>query len=196
MEYPYVSEFPYRAEVRLLRWGESSSAGRTITLELPPDNGEAHPFRGLPTGHTHGQRFRMQFSIISDDEQPIPPAGSLNPSDRKDHPATAPSVERAGHLSTKAQPPAGGNSAKERRPWHTLPPQQRAGMLCSDVGFQKWVSEKAGWQCDEQDARDWLCMRLGIQSRAELATDPEAAALFDEIDRQFMRDSGRAVEVR
>lgn len=172
--------FPYAAEVRLLRWGESSSAGRTITLELPPDDGEAHPFRGLPTGHTHGQRFRMQFSIISDDEQPTPPAGAQ---DRKD-------------ARLSGDPPAGGNSVKERRPWHTLPPQQRAGMLCSDAGFQKWVSRQAGWKCDEQDARDWLCMRLGIQSRAELATDPEAAERFDAIDRQFMLEAGRAVEVR
>lgn len=66
---------PYEAEVRLIRWGDSSAAGRTITLELPYDAGEGHPFKGLPTGHKHGQRMRMTFSMIDDDEtvSPDPP---------------------------------------------------------------------------------------------------------------------------
>ena len=52
-------------EVRLLRWGESSQAGRTVTFLLPED-GE-HPFRGMKTGKT-GDLFAMALAKIADTE--------------------------------------------------------------------------------------------------------------------------------
>jgi hypothetical protein len=84
----------------------------------------------------------------------------------------------------------------DRRPWRTLPLQQRAGMLCADKGFQKWVSKKAGWECDEQDARDWLCMQVGVKSRSEIPANIDAQQLFQQLESDFMHDSGRAIEVR
>lgn len=57
-------------EVQLMRWGESSSSGRTVTFWLPDDPGE-HPFKGMTTrsGKTKpGQRFAMALALITDDE--------------------------------------------------------------------------------------------------------------------------------
>ncbi len=52
--------------VRLLRWGDSSSSGRTVTLKLPDDE-EDHPFKGLPVGAKNGQLLEMEIAIVEDD---------------------------------------------------------------------------------------------------------------------------------
>ncbi len=53
-------------EVILLRWGDSSAQGRTVTFLLPEDAGE-HPFKGERNGKT-GQRYAMALAKIGDDE--------------------------------------------------------------------------------------------------------------------------------
>lgn len=61
----------YADEALLLRWGDSSTNGRTLTLQLQ-EHGE-HPFRGLPSGK-NGQRVMIAVTLIGDDEQPAAPA--------------------------------------------------------------------------------------------------------------------------
>lgn len=48
--------------VRLLRWGDSSSSGRTVTFKLPDDE-EDHPFKGLDVGSKNGQLLEMEIAI-------------------------------------------------------------------------------------------------------------------------------------
>ena len=48
--------------VRLLRWGDSSSSGRTVTFKLPDDE-EDHPFKGLEVGSRNGQLLEMEIAI-------------------------------------------------------------------------------------------------------------------------------------
>ena len=60
----------YADEALLLRWGDSSTNGRTVTLQLQ-ENGD-HPFRGLPSGK-NGQRVMIAVTLIGDDEQPAAP---------------------------------------------------------------------------------------------------------------------------
>ena len=52
--------------VRLLRWGDSSASGRTVTLKLPDDDDE-HPFKGLPVRSKNGQLLEMEIAIVDDD---------------------------------------------------------------------------------------------------------------------------------
>lgn len=186
------NRFRFEAETRLIRWGESSAAGRTITLELPPDDGASHPFRGFPTGHTQGQRFRMQFDAIADDEQTNSPAGAPSTppqsNNRKDITAAAEPDGNA-RSPTDASAPAGGH--KERQPWDTLPLKRRAGILCSDKAFQKFVSVKSGWECDEEDAASWLRIFLGINSRKDLDHMPEMAWPLEKIRAEFLEWAGR-----
>lgn len=194
----------FEAEVRLIRWGESSSAGRTITLELPPDDGAAHPFRGFPTGHTGGQRFRMQFDAIDDSEQLAPPnsPASSKPSPSEGEGISNPKYQERATVAGKdrtsePQSKLAGETHKDRRPWETLPPQTKAGILCSDGGFQKYVRELTGWTADEQAATVWLREELGILSRKELEGRPDLEAKLGEIRADFMEWAGRvSVPVR
>lgn len=48
--------------VRLLRWGDSSSSGRTVTFKLPDDEKD-HPFKGLDVGSKNGQLLEMEIAI-------------------------------------------------------------------------------------------------------------------------------------
>ena len=60
----------YADEALVLRWGDSSTTGRTVTLQLQ-EHGD-HPFRGLPSGK-NGQRVMIAVTLIGDDEQPAKP---------------------------------------------------------------------------------------------------------------------------
>lgn len=53
-------------EVMLLRWGESPT-GRTVTFLLPEDDGP-HPFKGLKSGPSYGERLALSVARIADDE--------------------------------------------------------------------------------------------------------------------------------
>ena len=56
----------------------------------------------------------------------------------------------------------------------------RSVMLCKDAFFQNWINVEG-----EQAARDYLCERLGIESRAELRKNEQAQQKLDEILREF-----------
>jgi hypothetical protein len=62
-----------------------------------------------------------------------------------------------------------------------------AGMLCRDKLFQKFLLEK-GQTFDEgeQIATEWLKEELGIQSRAELKDNRDAARHFTTIQQEFL----------
>ena len=60
-------------EAMLLRWGESHSSGRTVTLQLPEADGP-HPFKGLKCGPANGQRLAVSIALINDDESQSEPA--------------------------------------------------------------------------------------------------------------------------
>lgn len=63
-----MSESRYR--VRLLRWSESSSGGRTVTFQLP-DDGDEHPFKGLATGKRDGALVEIEVRDAGDAEAPL-----------------------------------------------------------------------------------------------------------------------------
>lgn len=52
--------------VRLVRWGDGSSSGRTVTFKLPDDDDE-HPFKGLDVGAKNGQLLEMEIAIYDGD---------------------------------------------------------------------------------------------------------------------------------
>lgn len=62
----------YSGECLLVNWGDTSSRGRTVTLELPQDS-DTHPFRDLAirSGKQAGQRFAIVVVQINDDESPV-----------------------------------------------------------------------------------------------------------------------------
>ncbi len=52
--------------VRLVRWGDSSASGRTVTFKLPDDDDE-HPFKGLDVGAKNGQLLELEVAIYEGD---------------------------------------------------------------------------------------------------------------------------------
>lgn len=94
-------------EAMLLRWSESPT-GRTVTFLLP-DDGTQHPFKGLKTGPSYGQRVALSVALIADDETQRPAA------------------------EPEAKP------AKERKRWDELPLSQQAAIRCNEPGFQQFM---------------------------------------------------------
>ncbi len=52
--------------VKLMRWGDSSSSGRTVTFKLPDDT-EEHPFKNFPVGSKNGQLVEIEVEILDED---------------------------------------------------------------------------------------------------------------------------------
>lgn len=129
-----------------------------------------------------GTRYMLALCAIGDDEQPVSPAGTVNHQQK----GTA-----TGKSPGKDTPPPVGEPHKDRRAWDELRPSQQAGILCSDVGFQKFVSEETGWACDEADAAAWLRAELDITSRKELDLRPDLAPKLNEIRAEFLEWAGR-----
>lgn len=75
---------------------------------------------------------------------------------------------------------------------------ERAAMLCRDQQFGFWLGGcAAGHQPMSEDAiATWLRNSLGIKSRAELDTDPEARKRFEILENEFNQSTGRMAHVR
>jgi hypothetical protein len=65
---------------------------------------------------------------------------------------------------------------------------QRAWALCQSHRFKVWIDEDWGpdrGNMDEEQCADILRKRLGITSRGELDTNPEARARFEQLEREY-----------
>jgi len=61
---------------------------------------------------------------------------------------------------------------------------KKAGMLCKNPDFQVFLGTSS-----EQSAADELCKRCSIESRTELHGNKIAQVLFDELVREFEKDT-------
>lgn len=160
----------YLGEALLLRWGESATQGRTVTLQLDEES-QTHPFKGLKAGG-NGQRMKLCAVLIDDHEQPQEPDRA-----RRRPPRKAP-----------VQPA----SPKVAKHFSELPRSQQAGIKCGDEDFDNWLRRLDGGYAGE-DATTLLYYHLGITSRKQLDTDPEAAKRWDKFLTDFdYRDRVRA----
>lgn len=159
----------FQGELMLAGWGETHNGGAKLTFWLP-DASDLAVFRGLTVrkGNTAGQRFMAVLVEVGDDEQPAP--------------ATDAAVQAAATEAVK-----GGQLSKV------------AAMLCRDPEFRQWFCDRGLNKCrddplglrDDHDsvveALRWHC---GIESRAELDHNPEAARIFHEKIRKPWIASG------
>ena len=64
---------------------------------------------------------------------------------------------------------------------------KQAGILCKDLSFQKFLFESGEiFDMNEDDATDWLRDAVGIKSRSELQTKPQAGQQFLLINQEFL----------
>ena len=71
---------------------------------------------------------------------------------------------------------------------HDLPRDivQLAGILSADTKFHDWlVSLKLIPEANTKEATEWLRSELGVLSRAELKTNPEASQILLNINEEF-----------
>jgi len=74
---------------------------------------------------------------------------------------------------------------------NTQPLSQQAVFLCRTDEFHRYVERKKRlvWGCcDERTAAEWLRQQCGITSRGQLDREPECAAAFDRILRDYRRE--------
>lgn len=139
--------------------------------------------------------LEQQAEVLTMLGAPLPDAPQWCAIALMNSPAGPSTQEQKGHATGKSPgkdtPPPAGEHHKDRRPWESLAPQQQAGILCSDGGFQKYVRERTGWIADEQSAAVWLREELGILSRRELEGRPDLAAKLNDIRADFLEWAGR-----
>ena len=150
----------YSGEAMLVRWGDSSTQGRTVTFEI--EDGGEHPFKGLPVGK-NGQRYMIACTKIGDDEQPDP-----NPPKRKKHEYNSPdwAIQRAHLLAGEA---GFQNWLLNQRRWDD---ENRAN---------QWNTNRTEW------ALSHIRRVCAVESTTEFRTNPEALEKFKNLAFEFER---------
>lgn len=185
----------FKGKVQLLRWLDSSSAGKTVTFALDIDSApDSHPFKGLGTGK-YGQEFMLVAVPITSGGEPIPPGATTG---------AAIGSAAADHLPPPERSAAPGGAKRER----TLP--EKVGMLCNDKSFQAWALEYAvgqGWSVGEAPAdcsganREEVVTAIvrkacGVTSRKQILPGTEAAFKWNGIVCEFEAATNRMAEER
>lgn len=64
---------------------------------------------------------------------------------------------------------------------------QRAGILCEELGFRRFLADRAGRQhvLSPEEAKQVIYSACGITSRAHLDHDDQAARCFHELDTEY-----------
>lgn len=76
---------------------------------------------------------------------------------------------------------------KERRRFSELPPSQQAALKCQDVDFRIWLTQTGrSIARNSEDAAAFVRLFCGVDSRSELDTNPEAAAEWQNLLRDFL----------
>lgn len=69
-------------------------------------------------------------------------------------------------------------------------PSQRAWLLCGSRHFRAWLyGDQRGRDRTDEEAAYVIRERLGITSRGELDTNPEARARFEQLEREYQEAS-------
>lgn len=157
-----------------MRWADSLSAGRTLTLRLD-EEGDLHPFKGIPAG----QRMQIAVVLVNDDEEPIGPEQVKKNSTRH-------KARLAARVPAKPEPVEPASEKPRLR-------SNLAAILCKEnAEFQRWMYARVYGNAPEPvgfDPASWtdrdLKATLGIASKRELDTDPAAAERFDRLTTSF-----------
>ena len=81
----------------------------------------------------------------------------------------------------------------ESKRWQDMKLSARAGIMCADKGFWKYVEgQMPNLKCDsEKCAADYVRWRCQVPSRADLDKSAEAGNQFLELEAEFNRWAGR-----
>lgn len=162
----------YQGEVQLLRWGDNSTNGMTVTLALNGvEEGEGHPFKGLGTGK-QGQQFMAVLVPVTES----PPQASDGD---------------AGHHSIPSEPVAGSGGASSKTPqgsqartFNDMTPAQQAGMMCQDPEFRRWLHEQRGMP-EGAEVALFVRRMCGVESRRDIVAGAPAGRRWSAIISEY-----------
>ncbi|WP_033472896.1 hypothetical protein [Bordetella bronchiseptica] len=156
----------FQGEVMLAGWSQTHNGGAKVTFWLQDDTDlEAFKAMTVAKGKTAGQRLALVAVEIGDDEEPVSPQSQSTP--------------------TPAEKLKGGDLAR------------LAGQLCVNPEFQRFAAHMQSGpnylaSSDQFTATNWLREMCGVDSRADLDHDIEAAARFHErVRKPFLEWKGR-----
>ena len=163
-----MSEPIYRGEALLKRWGDSSNAGRTITLQI--EDGGEHPFKGY-----EGERFAVIVVPIGNDEQPTAIAQRQSTQ----------TVQRDA-MDAGSTPVAVPKSAKPKGRWDQLRPSARAALLVKDDAFLEFAQQHRSYDTNGcATADDWLKKMCRVHSKREFDTNTDAEQFLDMLTGKY-----------
>jgi len=158
----------YRGEAWLKSWRDSSSGGRTITLQIDEDG--THPFKGY-----EGERFAIVIMPIGNDEKPMEKAPT---------PQSAGGVARAAALSPERRTEIASTAAKKR--WGDLRPSARAALLVKDDAFLEFAQQHRSYDVNQcTNADDWLKKMCRVHSKREFDTNTDAEQFLDMLTGKY-----------
>lgn len=126
-----------------------------------------------------GTRYMLAMAAIGDDERPVQNPAAQTP----ERPAASTPEQRGGGASLSGKERYRNSSDMEKA-------VARAALLPKDERFRRWISKRAGFICDEQDAAEYIRRECGIRSRAEIVTSDAAYRAFLQIETDFKIASG------
>ncbi|MDP9196112.1 MAG: hypothetical protein M3O22_04995 [Pseudomonadota bacterium] len=125
-------------------------------------------------------------------ERPVAVARLMDPEDQnrsfsQDHENDLAPVQLLGNSEQLPQ-------KDEPKQWKDLRPSQQAGILCSDLEFQKWIAGHAKWgpvitrpdnSYGEDHVTDLVRRKCGVRSRSELDLNVKASGTWEQIVGDF-----------
>lgn len=104
-------------------------------------------------------------------------------------PAESGAVGEHGSNAGRSAPPArteGPDKAgHSRRQFASLPRSQQAALMCDRQDFREWVCRVKKWP-DLEPTADYVRAACGVDSRANLDTDPAAGARWDKLHNEYL----------
>jgi hypothetical protein len=176
-----MTEPLYSGEAICKRWGDSSSGGRTVTLQL--EDGGDHPFRGY-----EGERFAIVVVAIGNDEKPMNKSAGNHEAPRG-HVGSEVGETSVTEASDRTKDGASPSPRSKKR-WHEMPPSQRAALLVNDPEFERFAELHANYNSGslggEATPDRWLKYMCAVDSKSAITPATGAHALFVELEGDFM----------
>lgn len=134
-----------------------------IIVEIPLEDGD-HAHAALGGYPKPGESRPVAIALLDPAQARAKPAKATKPA-----------------AATKPAP-----AVREPRAWPSMAPSQQAGLLCNDPEFMAWAGATT-----PGSAADFVRLHCGIASRAQLDRNPQAAAVWQEMVKEFRE--GRAL---
>ncbi len=206
-----MTDFPMTEDIVLLNAGDTQRKGMYVEFGLFPtpdgiDPNGRNPFMDMKGGREHGQRFRVTFHLLGENEECTEDGAGMTAEEKMadrlakryapeltEKPADEQTPEPA---QTPEEPERVKGGARAKRQWDELTAREQACIRCKEEPFQSWLlnlpwvkahirnQEKFPGD-DEGQCKHMIYHVCRIRSRSELDTNGLAASVFRGLDNRY-----------